>query len=824
MKPVGTGAPLGRGRLLITIGGLAVAAAFTGWLLGSRARGRSFEQARALFHRGTTEDLAAAADLLTTADGECIRSAEALARAQRWAEFAEAPDDARAAIAAAAAIAGEREACSDLRVAEGLLAFGDAAPTEASQALADARRFSSPRTLARHHHRWLAGMLALATSDATSETLAQARADADALSAAVPEAVAYHRLRARLQLHAGDPEAALATLAQVRAAARTHLGLAADEAVMNASLRREFSGVADLTDQLLGQDVAQNLAPPDRGHALLARAVVHVHAGEAAAALARVDTAWPLLPWWDRAARTLALDLSLEAGDSQRALTWTAALAVPEPEAGVYRAWASLVDGDVMGGLAALANLPQDHPRVAYLQGLALVEQRRFEEAGPWLARADRMFPGRVEVEVARARVAVHTGERADRVMALRKLQGLAEEEVYAPRAFTGLGEAHLAQDPDQRDLRAAQKALTRAVEREPRAAEAMLLLAQAWKLRRAEAPEGTRNALDWYEQAAASNPRLPRYREALAAYLADLGQHARAETMLRALVDEPGITPETPLRLVELVLANHEDSGLVEGVGREVQMWIGTAEALGADPPALVRARARLDLSLGTAANLRAAQTRLEQRITQDPADVDSRILLVRVRMAQHDDEAAETLVRNGIYTVGAGSSGRLFLAWARLELRQHQRKQAALHARAALHRMQAEGRPSAELIDAAELAVTMFLRTEQIKLASSVTRELVKQLPDSAEAWRLEARAQLDAQEPAKARRAVARAIELAPEAPQGYELRAQIALRSGDRKTALAALQQALAAAKDPAAQARVQETLRRIPGAAATTDNR
>jgi hypothetical protein len=63
---------------------------------------------------------------------------------------------------------------------------------------------------------------------------------------------------------------------------------------------------------------------------------------------------------------------------------------------------------------------------------------------------------------------------------------------------------------------------------------------------------------------------------------------------------------------------------------------------------------------------------------------------------MAQRDDEAAETLVRNGIYLVGAGSSGRLFLAWARLELRQHKRKQAALHARAALRRMLDENRPA--------------------------------------------------------------------------------------------------------------------------------
>ena len=452
----------GRGRLLVTIASLAVAAAAVGWLLGSRSQGRSFEQARALFERGTAEDLAAAAELLGAGRGPCVRPAVALVRAQLWAEFGEGADAARAAVLAAS---DERETCSDLRVAEGLVAFGDAAVDEARAALADARRFSSPVTLAHHHHRWLAGMLALGTGD--EEALGQALVEARALAAEAPRAVAYHRLLARLELRAGEDEAALTVLTRVRAAARTHVGLAADEALTNAALGRELRGVADLADQLL----ARPLGPQDRGHALLARAVVHVHAGEAAAGLARVDTAWPLLPWWDRGARALAMDLSLEAGDSGRARAWTEQQAVPEPAAAIYRAWALLVDGDAMGALALLAELPQEHPRVAYLQGLALVEQRRFEEAEPWLARVEQLLPGRVEIEVARARVAVQTG---DRVTALRKLSGLAEEEVYAPRAYTGLGEALLAQAPERRDLRAAQKALTRAVEREPRAAEAM--------------------------------------------------------------------------------------------------------------------------------------------------------------------------------------------------------------------------------------------------------------------------------------------------------------------------------------------------------------
>jgi tetratricopeptide (TPR) repeat protein len=782
-------------RVLALLTLVAAVMLVAAWLLASRARGRNAEQARALLQAGTPADLRTAADLLAAArgSGPCLAAAEALVRGQLAAEYGL---DLAAAVAAVAAAEPERAGCSDLRVADGLVALAAGDRAAAAAALADARRFSTPTTLARHHHRWLAGMLSLGTGD----DLAAAVAAADALVADEPRTVAYHRLLAALHLRAGRGDDALSALARIRGVARTHLGLAADEALANAALRREFSGVADLADQLLARSpppaaddpdlaappggppgparLGPELGPYDRGHALLARAVVHVHAGEAAAGLARADAAWPLLPWWDHAARALALDLSLEAGDATRVHAWLAAAAPPEPEPQIYQAWARLVDGDVMAALATLAELPQDHPRVAYLQGLALVEQRRFDEAEPWLARADRLLPGRVEVEVARARVAVHTG---DRVTALRKLAGLAEEEVYAPRAWTGLGEAYLAAarpgdlSPGTDTLRAAQKALQRAVEREPRAAEAMLLLAQVWQRRRLDAPEAETSARQWFEQAAATNPALPRYREALARHLADTGEPARAEAMLRALVDAPGVEPTTPLVLADLVLDAAQRRG--DPPPPEVTRWLAAAEALGADPAALARTRARVDLSLGTAASLRAAEAALSARLAREPGDVDARVLLVRVRVAQREDEAAENLLKGGIYTVGAGASGRLFLAWARLEVRQRKRKQAALHARAALRRMEAEGRPTVELLEAAELAVHLFSRTEQHKLATGITRELAARLPGSAQAQRLAARAELAAGEPGRARRALARALELAPGDPEALELQARL-----------------------------------------------
>lgn len=825
--------PSNRGlrRLLGALTAIAAVSLIAAWWQTNRMHGRGLVHARTLFNNSDPQDLRAAAEALAVArrSGDCLASAEALARAQLLAEFGE---DAALVEPALAAAEPERGRCSDLVLAAGISALARGDEAAAWAALAEAQQSQSQISLAPLHHRWLFGMLSLGTGAGTAE----AQGGVQTLCAEHPS-LTCTRLLARLQLQAGDGAAALATLSRARAANSGHLGLAADEALTNAALRREFSGVADLADQLLAGP-EPSLGAVDRAHALLARAVVHVHTGEPAAGLARADVAWPQLPPWDRAARGLALDLSLEAGDSQRVRAWLPAADLPAQDAALAETWALLVEGDVMASLSALAALPQDLPRVAYLQGLALVEQRRWDEADPWLARAETFYPGRVELEVARARVAVHLG---DPVTALRKLTGLAEEEVYAPRAWTGLGEAHLAvvrarapkpgqapatsddaddwpartdmsEGTDERDLRAAQKALTRAVEREPRAAEAMLLLAQVWQ-RRHGAPEAERNARTWLEQAAATNPKLPRYREALARFLADSDEPARAETMLRALVDEPGAPPGTPLVLADLVLKSAVRRG--EPPPPEVATWISRAEADGADPGALARTRAHADLALGTAASLRAAALRLDARLTGEPTDIDARVLLAQVRLAQNDEEQAESLLRSGIYQVGAASSGRLFLAWARLELRQHERKQAAHHARAALRRMAEEGRPSSELLEAADLAVSLFIRSDQIKQATGVTRGLITRLPDSAHAWRLEARAQLAASESTRARNAISRALTLAPDDPLSLEVQGQISLRTGDRKTGRAALTRALERTTDDAARKRIEELLRRAP---------
>ena len=107
-----------------------------------------------------------------------------------------------------------------------------------------------------------------------------------------------------------------------------------------------------------------------------------------------VAQAWDELPGWDKLSRTLALEMAMEAGDGERARKWIDEAGLRAPESDIYEAWVKLVEGDIMAALADLAALPQEHPHVALLQGLALVEQNRYAEAQPWLDRADKLLPG----------------------------------------------------------------------------------------------------------------------------------------------------------------------------------------------------------------------------------------------------------------------------------------------------------------------------------------------------------------------------------------------------------------------------------------------
>lgn len=777
--------------------------------LDRQSKADALEEGYTHFAKGTPVELDKSIDVLQgSIDGVAAEDpptlvARALVRAHRRAELGEGAEEARQAVDA---VSGSPPG---LALARGLLEFADGELEAAAESLAADRAADGelpPGPFVLDERAWLHGMLAVARTPDDAEALAAAVSELQARLAEQPEQVSLRRVLALAHLVAGQTEPALAELQTAREQGRTLMGLAADEALYNAYLRQELSGVASVADQLL-EGAGVSMSPHDRAHAQLARAVVHVHSGEVEDGLRMLDRAWEGLPAWDRLSRRLAIQSALEAGDATRIDAWVEATPLPAAEGDIYRAWAVLVKGDVMDALRRLAELPQADPWVGYLQALALVEQGRFAEAAAWIDRTEKLLPGRLEIEVARARVELRQG---DKKVALRKLEALAQEEARAPRAWTGLGEAYLLQDdpkPAGAEARAeARKALRRAVEREPFPAEAYLLLARMWDDRRGKDAKAELEGLSLYEKAAEANPHLPRYREALALYLSEIGFSARAREKLEAVEDEPGVGWAPLVALVRIRIEARDAA--------DVEPLLAKALERGAPPDEVARLRARIDVDSDAKPRVAAAQAALATLLAQNPKDVEARVLYARTFLAQFDRKAAESAIRKGLAAVDDRQQGRLLWAWAELESRAGKRRLAAPRARRAWLAMEAENRPPTELLEVADLAMTLWLRLNKERTALVIAGQLTDRLGYHARAWTLRAGTELGAGEAAAARESAQRAIELDDEDPRAHEILGHALLRYGLKDRARKEYERAIELAKGTRFESEYRQNLRRL----------
>lgn len=766
-----------------------------------RARSQSLDAARSHAVQGTLVELDLAEDVLDASleqdpDHGPTLAAKGLLAAVRALEFQRDPGTAREAVDAMP----QGETAS--QIALGLVAFAEGDVETAAGAVPD-----EPVALegvAGDPGAYLAGWVAVARAEEDPERLEATIERVSAALEAEPTHVALRRMLARLHVYAGKIDEALVELARARELARSHMGLAADEALYNAHLRQEPGGVASVADQLLASN-APGLGPRDIAHARLARAVVHVHSGELDEGMDQLVGAWPDLPAWDRLDRRLAVVTALEAGDAEHVKGWIEEAGLSDDEVGIQRAWAVLLEGDVMKALELLAALPQEHPRVAYLQALALVEQGRFAEALPWIDRTERLLPGRVEIEVARARAELHTG---DRQMALRKLEALAEEEPYAPRAWTGLGQAYLSQEKPE--LENAERALQKAVDREPMPADALLGLARVWQMRSAENPdpEAEQKALGLLEKAAEANPHLPIYQEELARWLARLGFERRALPQLREVVKRRGVRWLTVVRLLQLeVAAGHTDDETIEPL-------LELAEELGADPGALTREKARVALAREDKPEIAKAQTELASLVAADPHDTEAWVLYSKTFLAQFDRKAAESAVRKGLQAVPENDKGRLYTAWTEIEARTGKSKVAAPRSRKAWSSMLEEDRPARELLELAELSTRLWLRQGKERVALSVAERLSKRLAHHGEAWTIRASTELQGGEAAQGKKSAQRAVELDPDDPRAHEVLGHAYLRFGQRDEARGEYEKAVELAEGTKAEADYRANLERL----------
>jgi tetratricopeptide (TPR) repeat protein len=754
-------------------------------LADRRERAECLVDARVGFAQGTSEDLVAVAEgldvCLAEHDGDPeLLGAMALTRAQLAAEFGNQVEDAQAAVAALPEDA--KHTTHDGELARVMLALDRGELDEARERLTAVEDMEDSRSIAPNHEVWVGGMLAIADPEADLD------AAIDRVSTTVQSdpSISIQRLLVVLHMHAGDSSTALAELARAREQSRAHYGLAADEALYNALLRQKLPGVADVADQLLGGEFP--LSERDRAHALLARGVVHVQNGEIDKGMEAVDQAWAALPGWDKLSRALALEMAMEAGDGKRARKWIDEAGLREPESDIYEAWVELVEGEVMTALADLAKLPQEHPRVALLQGLALVEQGRFAEADAWLARADKLLPGRIDVEVARARVEAQTG---DPELARRKLESLAEEEPFAPRAWTGLGEANLAvaakapkDKPDETALKDARRAFKLAIQRERLPAEAHLQVALLADRKRAEKPEVIVEVLEQLAKAVETNDHLPRYAERQALYMAEVGDRNAYDKLVK-IVERPGIDWRAPLALAKLVV-DRVEFGELEALDPKFDEWIAQAETLGAPPRDLELLRARALLLSGNDADTKTAETKLLALIGQNEADIDARVYYIRTLGYDRDLALAE--IRRGIQVVPEPQNGQFYCEWSTIMSRGAKRRPAAVHAQACWERLRSDpNTPLAQLLRAGEQAVRMVQRDKRPKPAMSLGKQLTDQMPKSAAAWRIRADAELAASKAAEAKASIEKSLELDANDPLAHVLSGDLWMRFGRKDRA-------------------------------------
>lgn len=759
-----------------------------------RDRDACLDDASLGFALGTSSELLTVATKLEACIAEhpndpFLPGALALTRAQLLAEFGESVDAAHAAIAGLDELPTPTH---DSELARVILDLEEGKLDAARDRLSTIAALDDVRSIAPNHEVWVSGMLAIADPEAD---LADAIATVTA-TLSDDNTISIRRLLATLHMHADNAPAALAQLDDARSRSQTHLGLAADEALYNALLRQKLAGVADVADQLLGGEF--ELAPRDRAHALLARGVVRVQSGEIEEGMKLVDQAWAALPSWDKLSRTLALEMAMEAGDGTRARTWIDEAGLRAPESDIYEAWAKLVEGDVMGALEDLAKLPQEDARVALLQGLALVEQNRFSEAAPWLERADKLIPGRTDVEVARARVEAHTG---DPEAARRKLAALAEEEPFAPRAWTGLGEANLAvaihdrapgQAPDVEALREARRAFKKAVERERMPAEAYLHLAELTDEKRREDPKLVAEVLELFGKAVAANPQLPRYAEREALYLAKLGFRRQALEKLEAVLERPGTGPDVPMALAEIALMQVEFNERAQ-LPEAFDGWIEEAKKRGATGRPIDLLEARALLERGKAAEVLA---KLEPMLAANETDLALRVYVIRAHMELRDRDTALVLVKQGLAVLPEQYKGRMYYEWANIMSRGGKRKNAANYANIGWKNVVLQPDVTIpELLLLGDEAITLLNRDKQPKPAGNIGRELTEIAPFLSDAWVIRADAEIRTNRGSDAKASAEKAVELDEQNPRAHNILGEVCLRFGNKDCAKTSFEKAL-----------------------------
>jgi len=716
-------------------------------------------------------DRAVERSLAAWPDNPDARGLEALIAAHRafvQGDAAPSPDDALARAEDAGAPSYHLAIAGTLRD----LAAGDVEAANATLTSLPPAPEDSPVA---HHGDWLTGVVALAEAH-DQKRIAHALPTVTSAVDAAPDWVVYLRTQNALRFAASDAESMQAELATARASHPEDLGLAVDETYFHALLHQTPGAVVLTAEKLLAPDAT--LFDFDVARVHLARGLARMHQGQRDPAIEDLVSAWSEAARWDGETRHRALTALRWLGAIERARELVARLPEGRQRA-LYEASLYVAAADPVPALEILATLPQDDHEVAYLLALALVEQRRFEEASLWVIRARKFFPDRQDLQVAEQRVAAATGDSSK---AVATLGDIGDAHPETPRVWTALGEAHRAAD----DTQAALAAYRKAIEREAHPAEAHLALARSIEGNVHEDAE-IRDALTKHlRDAAEAAPALPSYRYAFADHLLQIGQEPEAERRLRELVEVPGVEPVALLRLSEYVVASTPEFDAETDA--EVTGWLDRADKLGADPTVLARERARAAVASGDASRIATARDDLAARVAKTPDDAELHLVYVLTLLASGDLDGARTEARYGVRRLKKPGNGRFYRLWAETEAARLKYRSAARIARDAWRQIRDESHLDAhQLLDVARRSIDLYMKEGKDEIARRTGRELTMTLPLDPDAWAMRARLEFDSKMDEAGCETALKGGELEPKTPAIHDAAAQCYRRTGRKAEA-------------------------------------
>ena len=662
-------------------------------------------------------------------------------------------------------------------------------------------RSSDERTVAHNEAAWLRALTALGRPYET-DRVHDALVRVQAVLEAEPTWVPNRRAAAALLVRQGQFDRALEVLAAGREREPGHLGLAVDEAIVHATMLDELEGVEQVARDILDHPDA---TATDRAYARLALGLARLHEDEAGA-LDDLEQGWEALPDWDNHSRDLALCAVLAAGEVEQARRWLEQSKLGPLGDELLGAWLDLVKGDAPRALQRLAELPQDHPRVARLQALALVEQGRWGEARQWLEYGRNQGLEHPDLDVAAARLQLRGDDAA---AALQTLEALAKAHPRTHRVWTGLAEARRETEAEPE---AVDEAIEHALEHEPAPAEASWVQGESLRVAAVENPERAEKALAAYRKATDLAPAIDRYAVELGLFQAELGMLEQARQTLHPLLEKEAIDPRALLTCAQMDVEQAWLGGTA--VPEAVRGWLERAGQLGADGWDLELEWARFDLAHRDPASTERARARAAKVVEARPKSIEARVVHARALVAQENYGGARATLRQGIRRTLRTIDGRLYVTLAEVELARGKKRAAASLAFKGWRKMVRQPATGAELMAAAPFVSQLWKNLDQPRGAVTVGRELTERLPFSVQAWVLRGENQFLGDHAREGCESAERAMAMAPENPAAIALHGDCLTRRYDFEGARKAYEQAVALSEGTPEQRVYARKLRRL----------